>query len=227
MPPAKLALGFQRIAVILWKHALEQGRPHLLHIYNPQGCQEKRQAVDWQGGGILVSSLLHGCPHAGGQGARNVGSDQHGRPIAHLQLCDHVCHLQCSNRLDQLQLRQVTCFPNSAAGAVRRAADQRASQALYIAMATQTALVTEVHSVKHCTFIRVLGAHMYKDHGPGDQCEGVDGQPCGIPVCHKGADVRQLAYCLYDSCSQRQQFLVQLEPRPALQHTGHRSVLHL
>ena len=73
----------------------------------------------------------------------------------------------------------------------------------------------------HSNMSQVWGAHMYKDHGPSNQREGVDSQPGGVPVCHKGADVRQLAHRLYHSCSQRQQFLVQLESRPALQQYGH------
>ena len=60
---------------------------------------------------------------------------------------------------------------------------------------------------------------MDKDHGPGNKGQGVDSQPGDVPVSHKGPDVCELPHSLHHRGCQRQQLLVQLKPRPALQLT--------
>ncbi len=58
---------------------------------------------------------------------------------------------------------------------------------------------------------------MNKDHGPSYEGQGVDCQPGDVPVSHKGPDIGELPHSLHHRSCQRQQLLVQLEPRPALQ----------
>ena len=62
-------------------------------------------------------------------------------------------------------------------------------------------------------------AYVDKDHGPSYEGQRVASQPGDIPVSHKGADVGELSHSLHHRSCQRQQLLVQLKPRPALQVT--------
>ncbi len=70
----------------------------LLHVHHAERGQEEGEAVDGQRARVLVGCLRQRRANACRQRARDVGRDQHRRPVAELERRDLVSNLRRRRR---------------------------------------------------------------------------------------------------------------------------------